>query len=290
MKRAPSLTILWTFVGLFVVLSVLRSVPGLVPVKLVAPLATLLSTAFALIHGCVQYRLRNMLVFVLICLVVSNALENLSILAGFPFGHYHYTDSLGPRLFLVPLLIGPAYFGMGYLSWTLARLILGDTGGTTVRVFAVPVVASFLMVSWDLSFDPRASTVSQNWVWHDGGSYFGVPFSNFLGWYGTVYLFLQIFALYLQRIGPTPGAPPPVPASMRTLWWSALAMYGTSALQIPLSFWLQPTSTQTVTDLAGVAWRVQDINASCTLVSLFTMTAFSVLALLKLAEPQALTR
>ena len=47
-------------------------------------------------------------------------------MTGFPFGWYHYSDALGPKLFLVPLLIGPAYFGMGYLSWALARAILGD--------------------------------------------------------------------------------------------------------------------------------------------------------------------
>jgi uncharacterized membrane protein len=42
------------------------------------------------------------------------------------------------------------------------------------------------MVSWDLTIDPMMSTINGNWVWHDGGSYFGVPVSNFLGWYLTV--------------------------------------------------------------------------------------------------------
>jgi uncharacterized membrane protein len=31
--------------------------------------------------------------------------------SGFPFGHYYYTDNLGTKLFLVPVLIGPAYLG-----------------------------------------------------------------------------------------------------------------------------------------------------------------------------------
>jgi Carotenoid biosynthesis protein len=39
-----------------------------------------------------------------IAFIVNNFYENLSILTGFPFGHYHYTEALGPKLFLVPLL------------------------------------------------------------------------------------------------------------------------------------------------------------------------------------------
>jgi uncharacterized membrane protein len=125
--------------------------------------------------------------FLAVCLGVSNASENLSILTGFPFGWYHYSDAMGPKLFLVPLQIGPAYFGVGYLSWTLARAILGDedTRLAGLLSFATPAMASFIMVSWDLTIDPTMSTIAGNWVWHNGGSYFGVPLSNFLGWYQT---------------------------------------------------------------------------------------------------------
>ena len=65
------------------------------------------------------------LIFFVITFIVSNFYENLSILTGFPFGHYHYTETLGPKLFLVPLLIAPAYFGCGYLAWSLAHVLVG---------------------------------------------------------------------------------------------------------------------------------------------------------------------
>src|SRR3979490_112184 len=55
-----------------------------------------------------------------------NVMENIGVLTGFPFGHYHYTDVLGPKLFLVPLLIGPAYFATGYLAWVLSTILVGD--------------------------------------------------------------------------------------------------------------------------------------------------------------------
>jgi uncharacterized membrane protein len=110
-------------------------------------------TLFGLLHGAWTYGWRGILFFLIVCLGVSNAFENLSIMTGFPFGWYHYSDVMGPKLFLVPLLIGPAYFGVGYLSWTVAHAILGDEDASLSGLlsFATPVIASFIMVSWDLT-------------------------------------------------------------------------------------------------------------------------------------------
>jgi len=130
-------------------------------------------------------------------------MENLSILTGFPFGHYYYTNALGPKITLVPILIFPSYIAFGYLAWVLSILIVGGVrrGSTIFTTVAVPLVASFMMVAWDLSLDPIASTIRQNWIWTQGGGYFGVPISNFLGWSFTVYVFLQPFALYMRHRG-----------------------------------------------------------------------------------------
>jgi len=223
-----------------------------------------------------------MLVFAAVTLIVSNIFENMSILTGFPFGHYYYTDGLGPKLFLVPILIGPAYLGMGYLSWTLARLILGATEQRLAgySIFTVPVLASFIMVSWDLSFDPIASTINHNWIWEQGGSYFGVPFSNFMGWFLTVFVFFQLFALYLRG---RQNAYAQVPAMSRGYWLQVVVFYGVTALSTPLSM-LTQTTNATIADATGVLWRTQDIYPVGTLFSIFMMIAFTVLSLMKLAE------
>jgi uncharacterized membrane protein len=252
---------------------------GLVPPGLNAPLSALLPMAFALLHGSRQYSWRDILVFSVICLVVSNAFENLSILTGFPFGHYHYSDALGPKLFLVPLLIGPAYLGMGYLSWTMARLILGDPRSGEGDIFALPVVASFVMVSWDLTFDPIASTIGHSWIWHDGGAYFGVPVSNFLGWWLTVYIFFQLFAHYRSR------RPAPARQSVAvSFWWPAVTMYAATALRSVVVLLTVPSGAAIVTDQAGVTWNVAALYGTCAIAGIFTMGAFSILALLSLTE------
>ena len=149
-------------------------------------------------HGAMLYRLRGMVTFLAICLFVGNIFENLGMRTGFPIGHYYFTDVTGPKIFAVPILLGFAYVGMAYLSWTLGALILGGPGTPLngARVVTLPLVASFIMVAWDLSTDPVLwSTIMHAWIWRDGGAYFGVPVSNFLGWYLTVYVIYQCFAL-----------------------------------------------------------------------------------------------
>jgi uncharacterized membrane protein len=233
-------------------------------------------TLFGLLHGASTYGWRGILCFLVVCLGVSNAFENLSIMTGFPFGWYHYSDAIGPKLFLVPLLIGPAYFGMGYLSWTLARAILGDEDTRLAGLlwFATPTIASFIMVSWDLTIDPMMSTINGSWVWHNGGSYFGVPVSNFLGWYLTVYVFFQYFALYARRrlaaYTKMPG------------YWATPLFAYTSIIIAPILGLLLGTEPATVlTDPVGHPWQVQDIRSVAALVCLFTALPFWLLAVFK---------
>jgi uncharacterized membrane protein len=82
---------------------------------------------------------------------------------------------MGPKLFQVPVLLGLAYIGIGYVSWTLARLIVRDNG-----IVTVPSLAALIMVGWDLSMDPVWSNLGHAWVWHEGGLYFGVPAEQLL--------------------------------------------------------------------------------------------------------------
>lgn len=155
---------------------------------------------FALIHGATFYRWRGILTFVAINLVVGNIFENLGVRTGFPYGHYYFTGLMGPKLSVVPILLGLAYVGMAYLSWTLARLIVGGVQIPLLgqRVVTVPLIAASIMVAWDLSQDPVWSTILHAWIWLQRGAYFGVPVTNFFGWYLTVYVMYQWFALYLR--------------------------------------------------------------------------------------------
>src|SRR3984893_16008316 len=252
MKRGAT-PFLWVLLVVYAALTLVDAViPNRIPVPILLPGLVFLPFAFALIHGTRRYGLRGIIIFLVICLAVSNVLENTSILTGFPFGHYHYTGALGPKLFLVPLLIGPAYFATGYLAWALSTVLIGEVrrGSSALTPFAVPFIASLLMVMWDLCFDPTASTVNQVWIWEQGGGYFGVPLTNCLGWFLTVDVFLQLFALFLRSRRAGDEQTQPV---SRAYHAQAVVMYGMIGVTYLLAYLVGAGNT-TVTDAAGVVW------------------------------------
>jgi putative membrane protein len=248
-----------------------------IPRTAIVALDVLSALVFALVDGARHYRLRGILVFAFICLLVGNVSENLSIATGFPFGHYYFVELMGPKLFHVPVLLGLAYIGMSYVSWTLARLIVGNPQAPVagLRMIALPAVASFVMVAWDLAQDPIWATVLHGWVWRDGGAWFGVPVSNYLGWYGTVFIIYLLFALYL-RSRPTPAVASQ-PSLRPAIFFYAFCAAGNV---------LQALSTQApvvVLDPTGKQWRYADIAGASALVSLFVMGAFVTIAWIRLA-------
>jgi putative membrane protein len=183
---------------------------------------------------------------------------------------------MGPKIGQLPVLLALAYLGIGYVAWTLALLILGCNGKPIrgARVLALPVLASFIMLAWDLAMDPVWSNLDRAWVWEDGGAYFGVPAGNFLGWLLTAYCYYQAFALY-SRANPIRIAPRPP-----SFWLPPIGIYLVCALGNVLVL-KQPMSPPLVTDAAGRVWRTADILRACALASLLVMVPFAALAWFK---------
>ena len=238
-----------------------------------------LQVGFVLLHGARRYGWPAIGVFVAAGLVISNILENLSIQTGFPFGHYHYTGD--GKIFQVPWFIGPAYLATGYLAWVVATVLLADVrrGSSWLSTIGTPVIGAFTMTAWDLALDPASSTIHQAWIWENGGGYFGVPLVNFLGWTFTVYLFMQIFALYLRNRGPLPGdAPKYAPAGDL----QAVLLYAATTLSFFTKLFTGEQTT--VTDTAGAIWHTGDIYETSALLAVYGMVFLSLLALLRIAQ------
>lgn len=269
----------WILIGLYAAARILQVYPGRVPMLTVVALHVVPPAIFALIHGATFYRWRGILTFVAINLVVGNIFENLGVRTGFPYGHYYFTGLMGPKLSVVPILLGLAYVGMAYLSWTLARLIVGGVQIPLLgqRVVTVPLIAASIMVAWDLSQDPVWSTILHAWIWLQGGAYFGVPVTNFFGWYLTVYVMYQLFALYLRGRSINSKLMP------FSYWLQALLFYGVSAAG-NLLLVIPRAGLSVVSDSAGVQWKVSDITGTCALVTIFTMGAFALVAWVRLAD------
>jgi uncharacterized membrane protein len=82
-------------------------------------------------------------------------MEEIGVRTGLIYGHYHYSNMLGPKLSSVPIIIPLAWFMMIYPSWrvagVLARAIDSDSllGRSTQAL-----IAAMVMTAWDMVMDP----------------------------------------------------------------------------------------------------------------------------------------
>src|SRR5213593_1231200 len=263
--------VLWGIVIAYAIGS--RIIPGFI---------TPLLFPFALIHGGRRYGWKTIAVFIVVTLIVSNILENSSILTGFPFGHYYYTDSLGPKIALVPFFISLSYISFGYLAWVFSTILVGEVRrkSTLFATVAVSLVASFVMVDWDLSLDPIASTINHAWIWTEGGGYFGVPISNFLGWSFTVYIFFQPFAIYLRQRGSDDLSR----ALPITHYLQIILVYMSTGVGFVIDHLV--SINMQVTDAVGHVWQTRDIYETSAISAIYTMIFVSILALVILFRDQ----
>lgn len=140
-----------------------------------------------------------------------------------------------------------------------------------VNGFARPLIAAFITTSWDFCVDAIGGTANRDWVWAEGGPWFGVPWLNFFGWVLTMWIIFQLFNSYLTRHGKLRL----IPAD--SVYWVQVIVYWTLiALQFPLLAVIVPTLT--FTDPAGHVWHSSHLFESMALVSIFTMLFVSVVA------------
>jgi putative membrane protein len=278
MKNNRSGLLLSTLLLLYVISRILQIFAGRVPNLIIVVFHVLPPALFAVIHGARVYRSRGILVFISLCLGVATFFEGVSLRTGFPFGHDRFTDLMGPKVSGLPVLLALAWVGMGYLSWVVSLALLGDENKPLSgrRIVLMPLVASFVMTSWDLSMEAVWADVDHGWVWRDGGSYYGVPISNFLGWLLTAYVFYQLFAFYLREREPVPAR--------ASHWLLAILFYALSALGNLLM--IAPLSSGGVfVDATGKHWMIANILWTSRLVSVFLMVPLSLIAWFRISRP-----
>lgn len=113
---------------------------------------------------------------------------------GFPFGHYDYTDLLQPQIIHVPLLIPMAWFMMLPAAWaTVARY--------RHRRWLFVILSAVALTAWDLFLDPQMVAWGL-WEWDVTGGYFGIPWTNYLGW-----LLTAVFITAVMPPKPLPVKP-----------------------------------------------------------------------------------
>ena len=119
---------------------------------------------------------RRAIISLLAVSLFAFAIEATGVVTGFPYGDFYYGDALGANVFgLVPYLLPISY----------VPLVIGTAAAAYRDGSSHPVAwalrSAVLLVLIDGLLDPCATALGF-WVWPDGGAYYGVPVSNYLGW------------------------------------------------------------------------------------------------------------
>lgn len=275
----------WILVAAALAVGVILPLTGAV---LAGVIVSLLAVALAGVVGARRYGWGLIVAFFAISYVVSFFWENLSVMTGFPFGNYFYT--LMPQLIYVPLIIGVSYFGIGFVSWMTTNVILGGadahldlrTRVGRINVVALPVLSGAVMTMFDVGIDSISSTIRHTWVWEDGGGVFGVPFTNYLGWWFVTWTFFQIFALILavrqtRRPADAASALRPIPHAQPVV---AYLVYGLSSIPA----FIGSADPATVVDETGVTWSTAAIFESLMVFNIFSIVPVALFALIRIAQ------
>jgi uncharacterized membrane protein len=162
----------------------------------------------------VNFGLRTTLLFTVLTYGVSLACEWSSVHNGFPFGLYHYIEATRDReiwIAGVPFMDSLSFTFLGFASYSVALLLSAPLyrRGADLRILdtwqlrrapRVWLMAALFMVMIDWVVDPL-SVLGDRWFlgrifWYDPpGPHFGVPISNYLGWYFVATITIAIFVL-----------------------------------------------------------------------------------------------
>jgi uncharacterized membrane protein len=203
----------------------------------------------------VNFGLRTTLLFTALTYGVSLACEWSSIHNGFPFGLYHYIDATrGREIWIagVPFMDSLSFTFLGFAAYSVALLAASPLyrEGLDLRVLdtwkirrapRVWLMAALFMVMVDMVVDPL-SVRGDRWFlgkifWYDPpGPHFGVPITNYLGWFFVAVITVAMFQLLdssLNRGAAKPaGAIPGFPsrAMLGPMLYAGIVGFGIAML------------------------------------------------------------
>ncbi|NYB26231.1 MAG: carotenoid biosynthesis protein [Methanobacteriaceae archaeon] len=161
------------------------------------------TVAFVLLHSSEVLGNRKTAIFFIIAFLFGLISELLSVI----YGLYYYTI---PSFFfgMVPLATPISWVFIIYVSYILADLFLFGFGGEKPKktdnlwfllglLILTSSISGLIAVNLDMILDPISipPNVAQ-WVYSTVGPYFGVPISNFVGWFLVTTLVVFIFRCY----------------------------------------------------------------------------------------------
>jgi uncharacterized membrane protein len=156
---------------------------------------------FAAAQAIYEMGLTRTVVFFVITSAVGFFAEVLGTSSGFPFGKYTYgtylgSSYLGPEILGVPEVVPLIWFVIVYIcfSQTYSR---DPTKSSFSRLLPAIALTAFGVMAWDVIVDPMFTSYGY-WIWspdNPGPKIYGVPLTNFVGWFAVSFLMLALVFL-----------------------------------------------------------------------------------------------
>ncbi len=170
---------------------------------------TFLLLVLFLSHGIYTIGLVNILGFIAISIIISGTFEIIGVNKGWIFGPYHYNPPSCPlpAVMGVPLCYPIGWCGMTYAAFWMGALLMNT--GSLNQIIITPVfilLVAGLVTLLDIISDPIAVDEGR-WSWHKPGAFYGVPLSNFIGWFFTAVVILATFSVAAPVLSNSAGSP-----------------------------------------------------------------------------------
>jgi uncharacterized membrane protein len=188
--------------------------------KFSGPSVVVLGTLAALLHSIGRLGRRISVQAFVFSSLLSLAAELIGTSTGYPFGGYSYSTLLGYRIFnLVPFPIPISWYFMLYCSLAMAgRLMKADDSAAGRWKWAL--AGGAILSAWDVSMDP-AMVVTAHWVWAEPGFFYGMPLTNWIGWFFTGTMVARVMLIFL---------PPSAIKAKVSPTWFPLALYAVNGV------------------------------------------------------------
>jgi uncharacterized membrane protein len=187
---------------------------------------------------------------------------------GFPFGLYYYIDQTSHReLWIagVPFMDSLSFTFLSYVSLELATILLCrlrvrgfefrmENADRVRRSWLAALLASFLMMYLDIIIDPVALRgdrwfLGKIYYYPNGGAYFGVTITNFLGWFFVCFVIIRLFVMLDRRLFKAGDQVHSGVFDYRVKPLGSIGLYfGVMGFNIFMTFWIG----ETLIGIAGV--------------------------------------
>ena len=163
--------------------------------------------SLVIIHSALNLGKKNTSIFFIAAFIFALFSESVGVKYGLIFGHYYYNPALTPFFFgLVPVMNVISWLPIIYMSYTFANMILNGFGSPKpnikqnksymlILLVLLSAISGLVATNLDMLVDPVVVS-TQGWFWIGGGPYFGVPISNFIGWFMVTFVCTFLFRLY----------------------------------------------------------------------------------------------